>query len=821
MKRFIILLIAVSCGITAFGQKTFEVDGINYRIIKEADESSTFGTVSVCPKQYGKYEDDIVIPNAVKQGNDQFSDQYKIVGIDPETFANCEDLESVTLSPSIEVIGENAFYNSSIKKIVIPYGNLKTISERVFYCSRIQSVSLPASVTEIGAEAFAYSAINDFKADGIIMLGNGAFASSSIENVQLPNSLVSIGDYTFNYCKRLQSIVIPESVKSIGTSAFQECDKLAEINLPEGIKEIKEMAFNHSGIISISVPSGISKIEEGVFSCCFKLRHVILPSSIKRIGNYAFSACTSLHSIIIPENIKNISDGAFYQCSELEALYIKASTPPTMGDMLFKDANPNVIIYVPASLKEQFKNSESWGQYAKFVEQFDYTKGDPDVSSYKVTKVKPQEYAGYEGTSITIEKGIEEIGSAAFYKASIESITLPSTLKKIGSSAFYLCEKLKSVNIPDSVDEIGHGAFADCSNLKSISIPKGISSIDKMTFSGCKSLENVVIPSTVDSIGNDSFQNCEALEKIIIPEGVTYIGERAFDGCKKLKTVVLPSTLKEIGERAFGGCESITELVLPESIKKVGRFAFGDCSQLTSVRILGKVSEWGISVFVRCDNIKSIELSENLSEVNPDTFYGVIDVIRHSAGGGTEIQAIDLGLSIKWGSQNIGSEFPERIGSLFAWGETASRENFSEDNYALSKDGKYLKYCLENQYGQVDGLSILKSEDDAATKILGKGWRMPTVEEFKELAENCEWKYVTDYSRKIFGFVVTGPSGNSIFIPCQYDWGRLWSSSIGNSFLGSTPWGRVLEFREETQRAKMSISNCSRDYGLPIRPVKE
>lgn len=808
----VILLVSL---FSARGQNVFEVDDIFYRVIKDPDASSTFGTVHVCAKTYGQYEDDIVIPNAVKQGNDEYADQYKVIGIDAEAFANCEDLVSVTLPPSVETIGENAFYNCSITSIVIPYGNLKQIPDRAFYCCRLKSIHLPACVTEIGEMSFASGALESFSADGLVTIKDRAFADAvNLNEVILPNTLVSIGNRAFNRCLDLCSLKLPEGLKSIGAYAFCECEKLAEINLPQSVKELKEGAFNHSAIVSVTIPPSISKIEAGVFSCCFRLRSATLPSSVTRIAEYAFSACTSLHAIVLPEKVKLIGDMAFRQCEELEGLYLKAETPPSLGDDILRETNNTCKIYVPDNSINDYNNSEEWSVYSGKIAAYDYSSNEPPVTDYKQVRIKPRQYENFDGKSVDVPDGIEEIASAAFYNSKIEKVVLPSTLTSIGQSAFYKCSNLSSVVIPDSVREIGSGAFADCSSLKQISLPPEISIIDGFVFSGCVSLESVVIPVGITRIGKSAFQNCKSLQRIIIPEGVVAIDDEAFSGCTGLKGLSLPSTLREIGAKAFFKCESLTELTIPKNAEVVKRTAFAGCTNLSEINILSSTSSWEHAIFSGCDNIKTISVSESLSDVNEKSLSGLIEYVKPIASE-NQMDFVDLGLSVKWATRNIGASFPEDMGKLFAWGETNARDHFSQEEYTLLNNGSYVRYCLEESYGKVDGLSMLSPEDDAAAVLLGHGWRMPTESEIKELIEKCLWEYVNGV-----GFTVTGPSGNNIIIPCpSYGKNRLWSSSIGKSFLGRTPYGCVLEFSSDAGRAV--ISNILRYMGLPIRPVKK
>ena len=121
-----------------------------------------------------------------------------------------------------------------------------------------------------------------------------------------------------------------------------------------------------------------------------------------------------------------------------------------------------------------------------------------------------------------------------------------------------------------------------------------------------------------------------------------------------------------------------------------------------------------------------------------------------------EHQYIDLGLSVNWATSNIGSRSvdPERPGGWFAWGETEAKYDFSQSYYLAPKQDLYYE----------GKLSFLQPSDDAATVLWGEDWRLPTKEEFQELIDNCEWEW-TKESGSYWGYKVTGPNGNSIFLP--------------------------------------------------------
>jgi len=165
---------------------------------------------------------------------------------------------------------------------------------------------------------------------------------------------------------------------------------------------------------------------------------------------------------------------------------------------------------------------------------------------------------------------------------------------------------------------------------------------------------------------------------------------------------------------------------------------------------------------------------------------------------GKVYEAVDLGLSVKWANMNIGASAPEEYGDHFAWGETTPKDTYSWETYKWC-NGSYnslTKYCDISSLGTVDNKSVLELEDDVAQACWGESWRIPTVDEWNELIEKCSRQWTTQDG--VYGQKVTGPNGNSIFLPAagyRYESslnkagseGDYWSSSLSTDFphLGS------------------------------------
>ena len=178
---------------------------------------------------------------------------------------------------------------------------------------------------------------------------------------------------------------------------------------------------------------------------------------------------------------------------------------------------------------------------------------------------------------------------------------------------------------------------------------------------------------------------------------------------------------------------------------------------------------------------------------------------------------VDLGLSVKWATCNVGASSPEMYGNYYAWGETSTRNSYYQDTY---------KFYNSNT-GNVSNLgnNISGTKYDAATYYWGSKWRMPTRSELEELLSRCSWTWVTRSGIK--GYNVVGKNGQSIFLPANGEYsandkgakagifGEYWSGT----FKTTTDFYSHSYALMFTQSARKEVEGYYRYVGLAIRPV--
>ncbi len=178
--------------------------------------------------------------------------------------------------------------------------------------------------------------------------------------------------------------------------------------------------------------------------------------------------------------------------------------------------------------------------------------------------------------------------------------------------------------------------------------------------------------------------------------------------------------------------------------------------------------------------------------------------------GGVIGEAVDMGLSVKWSSVNVGASSPEQGGNYYAWGETETKEDYSWGTYMYS--GTFIG----------DNKTTLEKADDAAAANWGGDWAMPSQADWAEIYNNCTYEWTTQNG--VNGYKITGSNGNTIFLPAAGyrnggylndggSYGYYWSSSFDEYY---SYHGRDLYFYEGDF---YPWNDHYRFYGQSVRPV--
>ena len=187
--------------------------------------------------------------------------------------------------------------------------------------------------------------------------------------LNLPNTITSIGGHAFESTQFEGVIIIPETVKSIGSSAFSGCNKITGIVLPQNITKIGASCFyNCSKLNSIELNDKITSIGSQAFYGCRNLKSIKIPQKIRTIGDEAFSR-TGLTSIILHNNLEEIGENAFstYKSSLSKVMCNLTSVPDMWAYGFGEDINTNFKIYVPACSYDEYVNADNWNYYEDYI----------------------------------------------------------------------------------------------------------------------------------------------------------------------------------------------------------------------------------------------------------------------------------------------------------------------------------------------------------------------------------------------------------------------------------------------------------------------
>lgn len=199
-------------------------------------------------------------------------------------------------------------------------------------------------------------------------------------------------------------------------------------------------------------------------------------------------------------------------------------------------------------------------------------------------------------------------------------------------------------------------------------------------------------------------------------------------------------------------------------------------------------------------------------------------VANYKSGNENGHEWVDLGLSVKWATCNMGATTPSEYGLHYAWGEIENKKEFSWKSYFDCKDNQGKEFEQYNREGGMRNISPTSGQDVAREKW-GGNWRLPTWTECLELRRKCKWVWGSNNGTK--GYYVTGPNGNKIFLPASGQSygtnkssygtaGFYWSNTLSFSYSEDAI---VLGFGADGNNPVSDVSDSSRFYGFSVRPV--
>lgn len=552
--------------------------------------------------------------NYLRLSGDLYVDN-DVIDIADNTFNSCSGLVSVILPEGLKTIGKRAFSScSSLDTIVIP-SSLTTIGQEAFFSLRGMNVrcvdylgdiagwcnisfydytsnptywakgiylngsklegvvTIPNSVTSIGQCAFV-GFENEFTLSANLQsIGKYGFYNSTLSSISFPNSLETIGDNCFAYCKSLTNILMSSNLQELPYRSFEQCVSLKELNF-NNVASIGEEAFRDSGIERVVLTSNLTYLGPKSFYRCKSLSYVYFDTIEDKSSrnNCAFSEAgdnvtgfdfvigdnarildrwlvgnSLLKSITIGKNVEQIPYYSFYYSDCLEFNYYATNCvlESKDGKTAISDMSEDYTKY-PSTLfigaNVQTISPHAF-RYMSSVHLITFEEG------CKLTTISNYSFQGFSKVTeiIGFPSTITSIGDYGLYGlSSISNFVIPNGVTSIGMNALGMCNGLTSVNLPN-LEIIGDNAFINCTNLTYVNISSSITSLGKSSFSGCTSLELAEISTNINSTDYPFYNVGSEMTKtdFLIKEGVTEISKLV--NSNYIGDISLPTTLTKLG----------------------------------------------------------------------------------------------------------------------------------------------------------------------------------------------------------------------------------------------------------------------------------
>ncbi|XMB72031.1 leucine-rich repeat protein [Mycoplasmatota bacterium WC30] len=741
--------------------EVIEESGFNFTHISSIVLPNTLTSIGEYTFSNCNYLTEIIIPASVTSiGNQIFMASFALTSITVESANLNYSSEAGVLFNKLKT--ELVYY--PIGKVgttyQIPEG-VVSFGTYTFAYSKLVSIDIPSTVASIGVQAFFGSQIlasinvdvdnlNYLSIDGVVFnklqtdlvvyppakLGANYQVPAGVENIleyafqlsdnlitiELPDSLLTIENYAFDRTT-ITEIIIPPSVISIGSNAFMFCNDLNEAMIPISVVDMGSYVFYSSPNLTIYVEAES------------------IPAGWDSNWN--------------PESRPVVwGTNDWYKST----ISFESNEGPAIDPIIQVEGS---VVTVPDPTLDGY-TFDGWYLDAEFTTGYEFTVmpvdnitvyekwiGMPEGLTFSIVDNEAT-ITGYTGTETNLVLAettldgypITEIGDNAFSNSSIESIVIPANVTRIGNSAFYYSLSLISVTfregsqlevieesgfrltyitsiiLPDTLISIGEAAFGNSYNLTEITIPASVTTISDRAFYACFVLTSITVESANQNYSSEAGVLYNKLKTELLyypkgkvgttyqtPEGVVSIAAYAFQ-YTNLVSIDISSTVASIGEHAFFGSNTLTSInvdaanpnyssidgvlfnklqtdlvlypsakldtnyqvpagvenileyafqlsdnlitiELPDSLLTIGHDAF-DRTAITGLTIPSNVTSIGDSVFRFCDNLNEIMIPISVIDMGSSAFYDCPNLTIY-----VEAESIPAGWDSNWNPESV------------------------------------------------------------------------------------------------------------------------------------------------------------------------
>ena len=209
-----------------------------------------------------------------------------VVYMEDYCFMDCDSLKTVELPNKLKYLGWGMFQDSALETLVIP-DSVSYTEDYVFSgCDRLESITYPERPFTFGDYAFAYcEGPETFDLPPqLTQLSWGMFSGSTIEYIEIPESVTWVEDYAFCNCDYLEVVVFPDGVTRMGDYIFRDCDGIRSVHMPASLRYVPRGCFWNSSLEELTIPEGVTQIKDQAFWDAWILQKLVIPRSVTSIG---------------------------------------------------------------------------------------------------------------------------------------------------------------------------------------------------------------------------------------------------------------------------------------------------------------------------------------------------------------------------------------------------------------------------------------------------------------------------------------------------------------------------------------------------------
>ncbi|MDE6256664.1 MAG: leucine-rich repeat domain-containing protein, partial [Muribaculaceae bacterium] len=570
-------------------------------------------------------------------------------------------LTSLTIGNSVTSIGDYAFY----------------------YCSGLTELTIGNSVTTIGEYAFSgcsgLTKVSFASIDSLCRISFGNFTSNplyyahqlyiddkEVTSVIIPETIFSIGNYTFCGCSNLTEVTIPNSVTSISGSAFNGCSNLSTIKTYSYVIEgIENCGLPKStNVFLLTQDDGkydLSNINLLYFDKVLVEKEGIKYSLVTAPDFFEFTNCLASDAGCFL--VQTDKDCIAKDPRHCEYSYFKGEN---IGDKLASDEGfsfipskyhvENVFTCIDEGIEfsKEVSLSSAGTLFDKVglqdIEKVDKLKITGDLNGtdiMTINRMKSLKWLDISDANIVaggttyrenLKTENDVIGSYFFNDVELKVLKLSNSANVIDQNAFKGMNSLVSVEIGSQTIEIRESAFSGCSKFGELTIPASVTSVGNYAFDNCYSLKKLTIEDEEKSLslgynyysssstGQGLFYDCP-LEKVYLGRNLSY-SYSPFSSKITLTSLTIGNSVTSIGASAFSGCNGLTSLNIGDSVTSIGSSAFSGCSGLIELSIPNFVTTINSSVFSGCSGLKSLTIPNYVTTIGESAFSGCSGLIE-------------------------------------------------------------------------------------------------------------------------------------------------------------------------------------------------